>query len=89
MTENNASVQTSSTSTASASTRPPRTDGFKSVLIREEAFQALRNIQLADRSAIRFDLKDIATAALNLVLQLDDGPQLVMDQAKKELKSRL
>jgi hypothetical protein len=66
--------------------------GFKSILISEATFEALRTIQLANHRShdgVRFDLKDIATAALNVVLAQEDAADLVMRQARVELKARL
>jgi hypothetical protein len=75
-------------------TTPPRTQGFKAILIADSAYTGLKAIQswqLAQSMGlpVRFDLKDIATAFVEEALTDPSFPERVLRRAVANLAPTL
>jgi|JI10StandDraft_1071094.scaffolds.fasta_scaffold859310_2 hypothetical protein len=79
---------TSPASTAPTARTSAVTPGHRSVLIADNAFDTLRDIQVQTTDP-RLDLKDLATAAVELAAEQPGFQESVVARARELLKSRL
>jgi hypothetical protein len=75
---------TSSTSQPQPSNHP----GYKAVLIPEALFGQLKSIQMESTDP-RYDLRDVVSAALQLVLLVPESREMILARAREELRNRL
>lgn len=88
MTSTSKTSPTSPTSTAPTARTSAVTPGHRSVLIGDDAFNALRDIQVKTTDP-RLDLKDLVTAAVELAAAQPGFKESVVARARELLKSRL
>lgn len=63
--------------------------GHRSIVVHPSVFEGIKSIQKLQKGSPRFDLGDLATAALSLVLEMPNTAQVLYERACSDFKKRL